>query len=341
MKLKKILFILIGVLKLSVPCKAQLNLVPNPSFEDTIDCIFSGIGGVATNKCDLLYACKYSPDYWTGCSQVDFIPNTGPSYQFPHTGDKMIGIATYATQIVSQGINREIAGVNLTQNTISGNTYYFSMFINQAYKKYPWFCQLATNRIGIKLTNSQYTQGNPVPIDNTADYYDTIFHADTAQWIKISGSFISNGSFSKLMIGNFFDDANTDTMNLDNDSLTYQYAAAYYFIDDICLSTDSLYAATWTGIKENQLSPLITVNLYPNPAHENCELKIEGDGIKSIKIGELFSVQGTKISTLFNSLNLSGTTYNQTINLKHLAAGIYYVKISTDSGYVSKKLIVY
>jgi hypothetical protein len=340
MELKKIFLILIALLTLSVPSKAQLNLVPNPSFEDTVDCFYSGIWGGA-GECELWYPCRSSPDYWTGCSQFYAVPNTGPSYQFPHSGDKMFGISTYATQAAVPGVFREIPGVDLIQSTISGSKYYFSMFVSQAYSKNAWVALLGTNRIGVKLTNSQYTQGNPAPINNTADYYDTIFHVDTVQWVKIYGSFISNGSFSKLMIGNFFDDANTDTMNLDRDSLTYQFATAYYFIDDVCLSTDSLYAATWTGIKENQLSPFVTLNLYPNPAHDNCELKIEGDGLKSIKSGELFSVQGTKISTLFNSLNLSGPTYNQTINLNNLAAGIYYVKITGEGVSVTRKLMVY
>ncbi|MFM7016384.1 MAG: hypothetical protein ACKOX3_08665, partial [Bacteroidota bacterium] len=272
MKLKCKFLILIGILALGGHCKAQLNLVPNPSFEDTINCIYSGLGGV--NKCDKWYSCRSSPDYWTSCSQIYIVPNTVASYQFPHSGDKMFGIATYATQLAVSGLFREIPGVDLIQSTITGNKYYFSMFINQAYSSTTnVVALLATNRIGVKLTNSIYTQASPVPINNTADYYDTIFHSDTAQWVKISGSFISNGSFSKLMIGNFFNDANTDTMNLDNDSLTYQNAVSYYFIDDVCLSTDSLYAAIWTGIKENQLNPY-TISLSPNPA--NSSITING-----------------------------------------------------------------
>lgn len=94
------------------------------------------------------------------------------------------------------------------------------------------------------------------------------------------------------------------------------------------------------GVKE-ELQTNFNVQLIPNPAHENCELKIDGEGLKSIKTGELFSIQGTKISTLFNSLNLSGTSHNQTINLKNLAAGIYYVKITGEGGSVTKKLMVY
>ena len=94
------------------------------------------------------------------------------------------------------------------------------------------------------------------------------------------------------------------------------------------------------GVKEEQLTN-INVQLIPNPAHNNCELKIVGDGLQAIKTGELFSAQGVKILTLFNSLSLSGTYYNQTINIKDLRAGSYYIKISGDNGFVTKKLVVY
>ena len=94
------------------------------------------------------------------------------------------------------------------------------------------------------------------------------------------------------------------------------------------------------GVKEEQLTN-VNVQLIPNPAHNNCELKIVGDGLQAIKTGELFSAQGIKILTLFNSLSLFGANYNQTINIKDLRAGSYYIKISGDNGYVTKKLVVY
>ncbi|MFM7016385.1 MAG: PKD domain-containing protein [Bacteroidota bacterium] len=94
------------------------------------------------------------------------------------------------------------------------------------------------------------------------------------------------------------------------------------------------------GVKED-LQANFNVQLIPNPAHEHCELKIEGDGLKSIKTGELFSAQGVKILTLFNSLSLSVANYNQTININNLSAGIYYIKVCGDNGYVIKKLVVY
>ena len=304
---------------------SQINLVPNPSFEDTIACSYSGLGGIAVLDCANWYSCRSTPDYWTICSQVNAIPYVGASYQYAHTGNKMIGFATYVTQNAIQGLFREIPGVDLIQPTIPGQRYYFSMFINQAYSKMPWVCLLATNKIGLKLTNATYSQGVPVPINNIADFVDTLFHADTLGWTKISGSFISNGSFNKLMIGNFFDDAHTDTMNLDNDSVTYQYADAYYFIDDVCLSTDSLYAATWTGI-ETVTQTQVIQKVFPNPTQDFLTIDFGASGAGNC-IMELFSLDGR---LLLKKEELMSA--NSQLDLRQFPPGMYVLKIKSNKG---------
>jgi hypothetical protein len=327
MKFKFLIFI--AIIALSGKCKAQLNLVPNPSFEDTVDCLTSGLGGINSNKCLYWYSFRSSPDYWTECSNYDQIPNIGATYQYAHSGNKMIGFATYTTPIAIPGLFREIPGVDLIQPTISGQRYYFSMFINQCYNNKPlWYCSLGSNRMGVKLTNTYYIQG--APINNNADYVDTIFHTDTLNWTKISGSFISNGSFTKLMIGNFFDDAHTDTINLDNDSVTYQLAIAYYLVDDVCLSTDSLYAATWTGIKENQLSPF-SISLFPNPATSSITIK----GISSqFSQYRIIDVQG---KVLLNQNFKPNSANSLNIDITSLPSNMYIIQFVSANEIISKK----
>jgi hypothetical protein len=330
MKFKFLIFI--AIIALSGKCKAQLNLVPNPSFEDTINCYTSGIAGL--NGCLYWYSCRSSPDYWTDCSPSDQIPNIGFAYQYAHSGNKMIGFATYVTSnLIPPGNFREIPGVDLIQPTISGQRYYFSMYINQCYNNKPlWYCSLGSNRMGVKLTNANYNQGVPVPINNSLDYVDTVFHTDTLNWTKISGSFLSNGSFTKLMIGNFFDDAHTDTINLDNDSVTYQSAAAYYLIDDVCLSTDSLYAATWTGIKENQLSPF-SISLFPNPATSSITIK----GISSqFSQYRIIDVQG---KVLLNQNFKPNSTNSLNIDVSSLPTNMYIIQFISANEIVCKKFI--
>ncbi|CAN5533876.1 hypothetical protein BH11BAC2_BH11BAC2_16550 [soil metagenome] len=317
---------------LSIKVNAQLNLIPNASFEDTVSCPYDGIGAGSGGFCALWYACINSPDYWTECSDMNIIPNTGPSYQYAHSGTKMFGIATYTTPIAVASNFREIFGIDLISSTTSGQKYFFSMFICQAYSKTPWFALLATNKMGMRLTNSQCSNFNLPQINNITDYCDSFFHTDTSNWVKISGSFIANGNFSKIQIGNFYDDAHTDTMNLDHDSLIYQNAGAYYFIDDVCLSTDSLYAATWTGIDEHhQLT--WTINIYPNPVNDFLNVKFGNSGISNHEC----------ILT-----DLTGKTiYRRTckeeseiqINLSTYPPGIYFLNIFDGENFVTRKVV--
>ena len=302
---------------------SQQNLIPNPGFEDTLSCIYSGLGQLG--KCANWFNCRSSPDYWTPCSQSYAVPNVGASYQYAHTGNKMIGFATYATQLAVQGLFREIPGVDLIQPTIAGQRYYFSMFINQGYSKMPFMCLLATNKIGVKLTNATYSPIVPVPINNIANFVDTLFHTDTLGWTKISGSFISNGSYNKLMIGNFFDDAHTDTMNLDNDSTTYQYAAAYYLVDDVCLSTDSLYAATWTGIETMPQTQVIQ-KVFPNPTQDFLTIVFGASGAGNC-IMELFSLDGRLLLKKEEPMSV-----NSQLDLRQYPPGMYVLKIKSNKG---------
>jgi hypothetical protein len=306
---------------------SQINLIPNPSFEDTtVDCIYSGLGGVSNNKCLNWFSCRSSSDYWTPCSQSYAVPYTGASFQYAHTGDKMVGFVTYATQNIMPGLFREIPGVDLIQSTNSGQRYYYSMFINQAFSSLqPAWCLLATNKIGVKLTNATYSPGVPVPINNIADFVDTLVHTDTLGWTKISGSFISNGSFNKLMIGNFFDDAHTDTINLENNGLTYQNAVAYYFIDDVCLSTDSLYAATWTGIETAPQTQLIH-KVFPNPAQDFLTIDFGSSGAGNC-IMELYSLDGRLLLKKEELMSV-----NSQLDIRQFPPGMYLLKINTNKG---------
>ena len=83
------------------------------------------------------------------------------------------------------------------------------------------------------------------------------------------------------------------------------------------------------GISENDLADL---KVYPNPTAgelrmENGELRIENV--------EVFDVYGRKLS----SNHLIPTSSNHLINISHLQAGVYFVRIQTETGVITKKII--
>ena len=85
-----------------------------------------------------------------------------------------------------------------------------------------------------------------------------------------------------------------------------------------------------TAISEQNLSSKIEI--YPNPA--NGELRIENGELRMDKI-EIFDVYGRKLS----SHHLISTSSHHLINISHLSAGVYVVRISTEEGVVMKKIV--
>jgi len=74
-----------------------------------------------------------------------------------------------------------------------------------------------------------------------------------------------------------------------------------------------------------------SIKVYPNPT--TSELKIENGELR-IENVEIFDVYGQKQFSTFN-FQLS----SQKIDISHLQAGIYFVKISTNAGIVVKKVV--
>lgn len=95
------------------------------------------------------------------------------------------------------------------------------------------------------------------------------------------------------------------------------------YIDDISLTGDAI-----TGIEELNLAN--SISIYPNPT--NGVFTIESENMQSF---EITSISGEIIKTI--TQNNSNKT---DIDLKGYAAGIYFVKITTDKGNATKKLIL-
>ncbi|WP_298239468.1 T9SS type A sorting domain-containing protein [uncultured Algibacter sp.] len=86
------------------------------------------------------------------------------------------------------------------------------------------------------------------------------------------------------------------------------------------------------SIADNQLESDIT--LYPNPAKSN--LYIKNSGYQNIDRVSVFNVVGKEIYTTFNSKNSRVLQ----LDLSRYARGVYLVKINSEIGTVTKKLVV-
>jgi len=86
------------------------------------------------------------------------------------------------------------------------------------------------------------------------------------------------------------------------------------------------------GMPEGRGSLLESITIYPNPTTgeliiENGELKIENV--------EIYDVYGRKLSSNHHIITLS----HHKIDISHLQSGVYFVKVITDAGEVTKKIV--
>ncbi len=89
--MKKALFLVwLGLLSFYSTC--QVNLVPNPSFEQYVTCP-NGQAQIHYSTGWLNFS--YSPDYFNSCSSNFSIPYNMGGYQYPATGNAYSGIYTY------------------------------------------------------------------------------------------------------------------------------------------------------------------------------------------------------------------------------------------------------
>lgn len=193
---------------------AQINLVPNPSFETLTSCPVPLLDNQIFLATPWFSASTGTPDVFNTCaSNKDFgVPyNHSFCYQPSRTGAGYAGIRVYSHN--TNVSTRENLEVPLLQSMKKDHQYYVRFFVstsNSSITDAPCFC----DGIGAAFTNSKYfnnTTGLPVladlqpAIDNSGNIL-----RDTVNWIPVSGCFTNKEEEKNYMIiGNFRDDAHT------------------------------------------------------------------------------------------------------------------------------------
>lgn len=222
--------------------KGQIaNYVTNGGFEQKSTCNFNiyelktayGWNSLdsANIACgaDYLHVCTVNPQL--------SIPSGFYSYQFPRNGNAFIMSQWYCTSPSCTSPNFRSYPRNRLKTTLQvGKTYCAKMNINLINT-----CRYGIDAIGMYFSNSsidtiskcalQLTFINP-QVQNTIGNVIT----DTLNWITVTGTFVANGTEKFLVIGNFKNDINVNTM-ITNPSITPEWSA--YNIDDVsCIDID-------------------------------------------------------------------------------------------------------
>jgi hypothetical protein len=306
--MKKILIVIMLSLTASL-AEGQFNLVQNASFEDTIfgtQCYCQGDIELCVKKWFNPHGA--TPDYYTYfpgyCSGVSSVNNTS-GFQLARTGNAYAGIYGFVSP------NRDYIAIKLTDSLIHGRCYYSEFYISLAD-----LSMYAIDNLGCFFTND--TSGFKSFYTNIPETPQMLnqqgnFLSDTLNWQKISGSFTAFGGETFLIIGNFFDDANT-ALDTVNSGTTWQ--VAYYYIDDVLVTPCDSLTGIFTQTSSN-------IHVFPIPT-SNIIYVLEDKSIENLKL-MLFDMKGVELT---RQVSISKNTNGWQIDISNLSNGIYLLKYS-------------
>ena len=215
--------------------KAQ-NLVPNPSFENFTSCPKAQEFYKLTPWCGL----SGGEDGYNTCNNIFGpggvgIPYTSLGFQYPRTGN---GFGSFYLIAIGAGTQdyREYIQVPLTTPLKAGKTYCGTMYLNLINS-----VKYSTDKVGMYFSQTPYAcnQAFPTPqhivpinvipqIANSAGNFIT----DTLNWTEVSSAFTAVGNEQYLTIGNFLNDAATNTVVVNPSA---GYTVIVFLIDDVSL----------------------------------------------------------------------------------------------------------
>jgi gliding motility-associated-like protein len=291
--MKKVFYILLIICSF-VKAKAQVNIVPNPSFEALLDSILCPVCCI-----DLTPPWQNptggSPNFYAACTTVqpDYdVPQNIYGYQLPHTGIGYAGFGVYPG-LPPFITSREYIQVQLTDTLKVNKRYKVSFFVSLSDS-----AQLATDDIGAYFSDTAIHKG----ISDSSPFSDFTpqiinsqgnFLIDKENWMEISGIYTALGGEQFITIGNFYDDANTDTISV-NGGIFYN---SYYYIDDVSVT-----------IIPDTIEPIPPENdiFIPNIFSPNNDLNNDVLFVRSHNIKEMiFSIYNRWGEKVFESKEIS------------------------------------
>lgn len=314
-------FFLSVMLNLFQQVDAQ-NLVPNPSFEDTVACPDFPLPNISSakhwssygNTCDYFNACA------NGQQQLFGVPSNFAGEQNANLGNAYAGLLTW--YVNAGGFVREYIGVELTEPLIIGIKYYVSCYVSNGDSSGE--APSSTNNLGFRFSTVEYfnINGMMVPTDNFSHVHEDTLITNKTGWTNVAGSFIADSAYQYLAVGNFYDDAHTLI-----DTVGYPYGTgAYYYVDDVSVLADSLSNSV------NNPSRKIEIKISPNPFTTQLQIQYT-----ITQPGELmvYDALGRKVKSC--SLPSNQKTFQ--FSLAELPTGVYLVAINSGGESYTEKVV--
>lgn len=311
------------------------NLVPNAGFEVQDTCPNSGDQIQYATGWYKVSAAATTPDYYNACSSPTEtgVPQSLYLYQQdPRSCGAYAGLGTWS---YTGNNDREQIGIQLSQPLVIGQKYFISFkTVMGGTSDGTFYFESPANNACLRLSTVAHSPANPAPIDNFAHLRSVTVISDTLNWVRVSGSMIADSAYNFVMLGNFFDDANTDTTTLNCANCVNSYS--YYLFDNICVSTDSIYcnggidaAPCTVSIPElyndNQFS------VFPNPTNSLFTIRN--------RLKTSFNVE------IYNSIGEQIYSKNEVVSddlkldIGNVSNGLYFITITSHNNKFSYKLL--
>ncbi|MFN0274560.1 MAG: gliding motility-associated C-terminal domain-containing protein [Chitinophagales bacterium] len=218
---------------------AQVNLVPNPSLEDYVDCPYSFDGFFGSETVFYIVDQWMRPsggtsDLYNVCASSSSgmdVPDNFFGYQEAHTGDGYAGMYTYL-----EGYEyREYIQTRLTEVMVTGNCYYIEFYVNSA-DDFSLGYNYAIDEMGLHISDERYFEDflyGPISLTPQITGEEGLFYTEADTWYKVSGFYEAAGGEEWITIGNFQDDDETE-LELVNPDESADYG--YIFVDDVLVT---------------------------------------------------------------------------------------------------------
>ncbi|AEA43590.1 T9SS type A sorting domain-containing protein [Fluviicola taffensis] len=205
----------------------QVNLVPNPSFEQCVNCITTDFGPASyqASIVDWFNPNTCTPDY---CTAMDY--PAWLNYQIPD-GQAFIGIGTY-DPAGSNG--REYATCALLDTLLASKWYEVSFYarVKEGHSRF------ASNNLGVHFSDTAlhaanmylFNVYNPPLLEAQVKYFNNEIISDSAHWTLVCGLYQAHGGEKYLTLGNFNTDAQTTQGMEYTDGIVWQ---TYFLIDQV------------------------------------------------------------------------------------------------------------
>jgi len=202
--------------------KAQVNLIPNSSFDDTLN--ISNIGDPRAQRAitdwhnldsTRIQNCLVMYLHFNSVNFNFKLPYNSYLYQYPRNGYGFINLTTYFTPLFTPQPTtlRSVARCKLKTKLTTNKKYCAKSYVNTL-ENDDYF----TNGYGMYFDNGQLD--TIVAIDSSGKYpfvspqiQAQLIITDTVGWTLVSGTFTADGSEEFVNLGNFLSDTATQKIN--------------------------------------------------------------------------------------------------------------------------------